>query len=102
MPRPEEQQEAQDLICAAIEARRILSLSYSGTMRRVEPHLLGYDAEGHLTLSAWQREGTGEGWRDFHLGKVTGLAATDESFRGARASFNPRDDTIDRVICRIT
>ena len=87
-------------ICDAIRQRKVLQFTYTGTLRTVEPHLLGYDADGDLTVSAWQRLGTGEGWRDFHVSKVHALATTGATFGGPRPGYNPRDETIDRVVCR--
>ena len=90
-----------DLICNAIAEHRVLALTYSQTDRTVEPHLLGYDSDGDLTLAAWQLTGTGEGWRDFHLAKVTGLAMTEVTFPGPRPTYNPGDKTIRQVVCRL-
>ena len=75
---------SQATICKAIRERRVLSFLYSGTRRTVEPHLLGYDSDGDLTLSAWQLIGTGQGWRDFHVSKATVLTITDKTFASAR------------------
>lgn len=88
-------------ICSAIRSRCIIEFYYSGRLRRVEPHLLGYDSDGDLTLSAWQLSGTGSGWRDFHVSKLSALSTTAETFSGARPGYNPRDETIDRVVCRL-
>lgn len=92
---------SRDLICNAIANRQVLCFRYSGRVREVEPHLLGYDGDGDLTLSAWQLIGTGSGWRDFHVSKASGLATTGKTFAGARAGYNPSDSTIDRVVCRL-
>lgn len=88
-------------ICEAIRQRRIIEFHYSGTLRQVEPHLLGYDNDGDLTLSAWQLSGTGTGWRDFHVSKLGALTITGQTFSGARPGYNPQDDTIDQVVCRL-
>lgn len=90
-----------NLICEAIRARQVLRFLYKGSLRTVEPHLLGYDGDGDLTLSAWQLSGTGTGWRDFHVSKLSGLATTGATFSGARPGYNPWDATIDRVVCRL-
>jgi predicted DNA-binding transcriptional regulator YafY len=91
----------QSTICGAIAAREILTFRYSGTVRTVEPHLLGYDGDGDLTLSAWQLSGTGVGWRDFHVSRLSELAITGDTFSGARQGYNPQDETIARVVCRL-
>lgn len=89
-------------LCQAIANKRIVTFWYEGRMRTVEPHLVGYDSDGDLTLSAWQLSGgSGTGWRDFHVSKLSSLATTGQTFLGPRLGYNPRDETIDRVVCRI-
>jgi predicted DNA-binding transcriptional regulator YafY len=93
---------SRDLLCQAIANRQIVSFRYKGTLRRVEPHLVGYDSSGDLTLSAWQLSGgTGQGWRDFHVARLSGLATTDETFERARDGYNPMDSTLDEIVCRL-
>ncbi len=82
--------------------RRVISFTYDGRARTVEPHLLGYDDDGDLTLSAWQLSGgSGRGWRDFHVARLSGLSTTGSIFAGARPEYNPRDKTIVRIVCRL-
>ena len=89
-------------ICDAIQNRNVLSFRYKGSIRTVEPHLLGYDSDGDLTLSAWQLSGgSGQGWRDFHVSKLSALSIAGATFDRARLGYNPRDETIDRVVCRL-
>ena len=73
----------QGAICEAIRNRNVIA------------------SDGDLTLSAWQLSGTGQGWRDFHVSKLTGLSTTGRTFAGPRPGYNPWDDTIDRVVCRL-
>lgn len=92
----------QQIICGAIKGKRILTFAYKGSLRAVEPHLLGYDASGDLTLSAWQlRGGSGVGWRDFHVSKLSSLAIGPGSSGAPRPGYNSRDETIDRIVCRL-
>lgn len=88
-------------ICDAIRDKKCLQFRYKNEVRTVEPHLLGYDSDGDLTLSAWQVSGTRPDWRDFHVAKISGLATTGGSFSGPRPGYNPRDETIDRIVCRL-
>lgn len=90
-----------DIICSAIRNKQILTFSYKGSRRTVEPHLLGYDRDGDLTLSARQLSGTGIGWRDFHVSRLSGLSTTEETFLASRAGYDGRDKTIKRVVCRL-
>ena len=92
----------QDVICNAIHNKEIISFHYKYKTRVVEPHLLGYDSDGDLTLSAWQLSGgSAEGWRDFHVSKISGIATTGENFQRARPGYNPMDETLDRIVCRL-
>ena len=89
-------------ICDAIRERRVLTFRYDGATRRVEPHLLGYDSDGDLTLSCWQLSGgSGTGFRDFHVAKLSGLDITEERFEGPRRGYNPNDKTLTRIVCRL-
>ena len=92
----------QTLICDAIRERKLLSFLYQGKRREVEPHLLGYDSDGDLTLSAWQLSGgSGQGWRDFHVSKLSGPTKSLTRFLGARPGYNPNDRTLRQIVCRL-
>ncbi|GER00902.1 hypothetical protein JCM17845_15250 [Iodidimonas gelatinilytica] len=91
-----------DIICEAIRNQKLLSFMYSGTRREVEPHLLGYDSDGDLTLRAWQRSGgSGKDWRLFQVTKISGLVITPEVFERARPKYNPNDKAMVRIVCRL-
>ena len=90
------------IICQAIAGRKTLTFTYKGANREVEPHLIGYDSDGGLTLSAWQLSGgSGTGFRDFHVSKLSALSTGQHTFEGPRAGYNRWDKTIDRVLCRL-
>ncbi len=91
-----------DVIVTAIKDRRILRFTYEGRVRTAEPHLLGYDSDGDLTLSAWQLSGgSGRGWRDFHVSKLSLPAIVEGRSEAPRPGYNPRDETLDRIVCRL-
>lgn len=93
---------SQNEVCSAIRDCKVIEFFYKGRTRTVEPHLVGYDSDGDLTLSAWQLSGgSGTGFRDFHLSKASSLTITQTSFSGARQGYNPNDETISRIICRL-
>ena len=92
----------QQTICDAIAGLQVISFTYNNRIRTAEPHLLGYDHDGDLTLSVWQLSGgSGKGFRDFHVAKLTGLATTGAKFAGPRPGYNPNDKTIARIVCRL-
>ncbi len=93
---------SKDLICDAIGKRTEISFVYSGSLRTAEPHILGYDRAGELTLSAWQMTGgTGTGWRDFHVRKLSSITSTGMYFSDPRPGYNPNDTTLSQIICRL-
>lgn len=92
----------QTTICQAIPDRMVILLYCDGRPRQVEPHIVGYDSDGDLTLSCWQLSGGGGvGWRDFHVSKLGGLSITEQQFSGPRPGYNPNDKTLDRIVCRL-
>lgn len=87
-------------IFSAIKAMKLITFHYDGSLREVEPHQVGYDHDGDLTLSAWQISGgSGVGWRDFHTAKITGLAATAGTFARPRPGYNPQNRKMARILC---
>lgn len=91
-----------DFICTAIANRSVIEFQYKGQSRTVEPHLLGVDSDGDVTLSAWQLSGgSGQGFRDFHVSKLSGPSTTGATFSGPRPGYNPNDSTLVRIICRL-
>jgi hypothetical protein len=93
---------SRELICGAIQQRRIITFVYKNALRTVEPHLLGYDKKNNLTLSAWQLSGgSGQSFRAFHLNLLSGVSVTDNEFSDARQGYNPNDQTMTRIICRL-
>lgn len=90
------------VICRAIASQSIIEFDYKNSRRRAEPHLVGVDSDGDVTLSAWQLTGgSGQGFRDFHVYKLSGLSITGATFPGPRPGYNPNDSTLVRIICRL-
>ena len=88
-------------ICEAIRGKQIVSFVYTGKLRTVEPHMLGYNAKGELTLSAWQLSGgSAQDWRYFLVSNISGFATTGKNFQFVRPDYNPRDRNFPRMICR--
>jgi len=90
------------ILCDAIQNHLVLSFYYKQSLRTVEPHLIGYDSNNNLTLSAWQLSGgSGQGFRDFHVSNISGVTTTGKNFVGARPGYNRNDATIPRVLHRL-
>jgi hypothetical protein len=82
-------------LTAAIEQRKIVTFSYAGRDRRVQPAAYGIGRRKQKeTLHAYQVGGDSERggiphWRNFHVEKITGLAVLDEVFGPNPPGFNP-------------
>ena len=60
-----------------------IEFGFTGYRRVVEPHVIGRDKEGVLTMFGWQTlsgKGSKPGWRHFRLDGLTGLLATGRHF----------------------
>lgn len=84
-------------ISAAILGRNLLSFTYDGFRRTVEPHTYGTDTKGHLALRAYQVGGGSEsgeyvGWKLFHVGDMLGVTVLPQTFTGPRPKYK-RGDT---------
>jgi hypothetical protein len=94
------------LICDAIASRRLLMFAYGDVVRVVEPHLFGVNSAGHESLSAWLRAGHSradpEGWwRTYLLDGMRDVQLLDETFTGPREGYNPDDERMARIVCRL-
>lgn len=89
----------QDQICSAITGRNLIHFQYDMQARSAEPHCLGSDKDGELTLCGWQTSGPEPGWRNFHLSKMGGLTLSEDRFDGPRPGYNPNPSIMARIIC---
>jgi predicted DNA-binding transcriptional regulator YafY len=89
-------------ISAAIAQLAVVQFFYKGKTRTAEPHTLGYDPKGHLTLCAWQLSGgSGSDFRDFHIAQMSGLVTTGQRFTGPRPGYRRGDSTMTRIIAQL-
>lgn len=83
-------------IAAAIQQKRLITFTYHGVRRTVEPHTYGKDDKGVEKLSAWQisgKYGEREDWRlyiESDISLVVVLAATFRYERPGYARNDPR------------
>jgi hypothetical protein len=94
------------IICEAIEKKRLLQFSYDDLTRIVEPHLFGRKTSGNDALSAYLVGGYTETdsapyWRTFLVDKMEFVIMLDETFSAAREGFNPNDETMVEIYCRL-
>jgi len=95
-----------DIICTAINNRKLIEFMYERHRRIVEPHLVGQKASGNDVLSAWQvggytESGAYERWRNYLLEKMETVRVLDESFATPRRGYNPNDTTMVQIYCRL-
>jgi hypothetical protein len=95
-----------DIICEAIEKKRLLQFSYDDLTRIVEPHLFGRKTSGNDVLSAYLVGGYTESdnkpyWRYYTLKQMEFVIMLDDTFTGAREGFNPHDSSMDEIYCRL-
>jgi hypothetical protein len=83
-------------IKTAIQNKQLLSFSYDGFPRTVEPHTYGLDKKGHPALRAYQIKGGSEsgeyiGWKIFHVNEIHNLSVLQEHFAHARSDYKRND-----------
>ncbi len=76
-------------IIAAIKAKKVLSFSYRGLPRVVEPHVYGFQ-DGIAEFLGYQIRGSSStgrlpNWRRFKLVSIQNLKILDEGFPGRRS-----------------
>ncbi len=89
-------------IAEAIRTQHLLTFSYDGYIRTVEPHTYGIDRKGHRALRAYQVTGGSEsgervGWKIFHERDMHGLAVLPQPFQGARPGYKRGDQLFARI-----
>jgi hypothetical protein len=90
----------------AIANRRLVGVSYGGTMRVAEPHDYGVQ-NGRERLLVFQLRGPSRsgrsptGWRLLDTGKIESLAVLDEAFAGSRGESHRGHLQWDVVYARV-
>lgn len=89
-------------IALAIQKHNLLSFTYDGFVREVEPHCLGIDKKGHAALRAYQVAGGSEsgeyvGWKLFHVNEILNLRVLDRTFKQPRQGYKRGDKDMLRI-----
>lgn len=95
-----------EIICEAIEKKRLLQFSYDDLTRIVEPHLLGRKTSGRDTLLAYMVDGYSESdsepyWRNFTVEEIEFPVMLEAAFTESRDGYNPNDKTMEEIYCRL-
>jgi hypothetical protein len=93
-------------IISAIKNKEVLSFSYNGVERIVEPQTYGISIAGHEVLRARQvgggsRSGQSRIAKLFDLEKISGLEKTGEQFSEALSEHNPNDSAMVEVFASL-
>ncbi len=93
-------------ISQAIAGRKLVTFSYDGYSRTVEPHTYGIDGKGHKAVRAYQVAGgssSGEyrGWKLFHVSDMRGLTALAETFSSARPGYKRGDTAFSTIYAQL-
>jgi predicted DNA-binding transcriptional regulator YafY len=93
-------------IASAIRNRKLLSFSYEGFAREVEPHCLGIDKKGHPALRAFQVAGGSEsgeyvGWKMFHVNEIKNLRVLERTFLQPRQGYKRGDTGMKQIQAEI-
>ena len=92
----------ESLIITAIKEKKILSFSYSGLHRVIEPHIYGLN-DGIAQLLGYQIRGSSNSgsvpdWRRFSLAMMQNLQILNEPFPGRRSFPSGKHSKWDRQI----
>lgn len=85
-----------ELICQAIKERRLLSFTYDGHHRVVEPHCLGISTAGNSALRCYQTKGSSASgkvpaWHLMTTNKIVDLTLLDSVFAEPRDGYKRGD-----------
>ena len=89
-------------IATAIQGRNLLSFTYDGYRRTVEPHTYGMDTKGHMALRAYQVSGGSEsreyvGWKLFHVNEMLSVSVQPQTFSSPRADYKRGDKVFSSI-----
>lgn len=95
----------ESIIEDAIENMIIITFSYNGYARRVEPHHYGISG-GVMQLHGYQvsngsKSGQLHGWKNFMLDNICILSIDDNSTFSERSDYNPSNSNYSNIISSV-
>jgi hypothetical protein len=83
-------------ISQAIREKKVLTFSYDGYPRTVEPHCHGITTAGNEALRCYQTAGGSSsgnvpGWHMMTVNKIMGLSVSQSEFSGPRSGYKRGD-----------
>jgi hypothetical protein len=92
-------------IVDAIQTKKVLSLTYNGVARTVQPHAYGMNHLGHELLRAYQVSGghqkAGHVWDLFTVSKIVGLSVTGDTFQSAAPLYARGDKAMSTIYAEL-
>lgn len=92
-------------IIESIKSRKVLSLTYDGIARTVQPHTYGVNHLGNELLRAYQVSGghkkAGHVWDLFKVSKIVGLSETGETFQGEAPGYSRSDKAMTTIYAEL-
>jgi len=93
-------------ICTAIKNMNVLTFTYDGFDRVVEPHAYGNDRKGQDVMRAFQTEGGSDsgdafGWKLFLTSNIQSLQIQTHTFPSPRPGYRPGDKVMQRIYCQL-
>ena len=93
-------------ICTAIQNMNVLTFTYDGFSRVVEPHAYGNDRKGNDVMRAFQIGGDSDsgdtiGWKLFLTSNIQDLQIQAQTFSSPRQGYRPGDKAMQRIYCQL-
>jgi len=93
-------------IINAIQQKKLLSLSYDGITRTVEPHAYGVSKKGNELMRCYQVEGghnsdKSHDWELLTVSKIIALSDTGKNFAGARPDYKRDDKAMQTIYAQL-
>lgn len=92
-------------LARAVREHRIVTFSYDGLVRTVEPHTYGVNTAGHDALSRYQiagfsRSSDRPAWRLYLLSDIRNLIVKDVAFKGTRPGYRSNDSRMTHIFAK--
>jgi len=90
----------------AIRNRQIISFTYRGHQRTIEPHAYGVSTAGNDVLRGYQTAGTSHAgpvpdWKLMTVTNITNLTWTGLTFSSVRAGYKTNDSAMQRIYAQL-
>lgn len=94
------------IICNAIRNRCVLTFTYNGHPRVVEPHAYGLSRAKNEVIRCYQTGGTSDSgtvprWRLMEVDQIEFLIVTEERFVGERIGYKRGDKHMPTIFCEL-